>query len=348
MKFSAFRLVLGICVAILLLVSLSAFRFDQNRNVTRIEFAKFLAEVMKKDAEFVSADGVSTQEMPGYIDLSKAEFEAIAAVVQRSLLSGYPDGRFYPGKSLTQIELLQTLKAIFKQASQKKAGSRIRGKITEILGADCLFDENYSGFFKGSVFKREALSAKVSQNTLNRLKSAFGLSEKDLKISEKINRTAIHGLVLDALSKKPIKSARLFINNQQVNVDAEGKFEKSLDAGDTALEFFVDSPHHQSLFLRRRADENGGVFLRLKPDYRNLIITAKSNLTGKQIKKFQVSLNGKTYKSSSGKVKIGKIYPGRKELTIFADGYFKKQDEVLLSKKENMWQIAICPKLSDW
>ena len=313
---------------------LTAFRFESERPVTRLQLARVLNQVVLKalpDAK----DMVGEKK---FADLNPLQLKSVAACLETGIVCGFPDYSFRPEKPVRNHEILWYLKKTLKLLESNAPDHKITRKLRKLAGFNrSVFYKNIDSSF--ALFRPEEHyenSADIS--VLNRIKVRLGLSEnfaRNLKVR-----------VVDAISKKPIGLGFIAVDGQTYMVKDNG--EVNINAGDKngskKFAFLVSCPGYKTLRFKRDRLQKDLITLRLRPARSQIFMSAVSGCNNEKIKDFAIEIDGKKQKKSiDGIVAVSNVDCGYHNITISAAGFLTARKLVKIEDETLKLKVSLDP-----
>lgn len=287
---------------------LSAFRFGDNKSVSRFELARFIQELVLK----ALPDAQGSIELFEFDDLSGSE--SISVTTGYRIMAGFSDGSFRAEDGLRNHEVLWYLGRTWeflRVNAPEKEETKILGKLVG-FNRDRFYMNIKSSFslFSSNSVAYEQANVKV----LSELRQIFKMKspvQKNMEIS-----------LIDCSSGRPVYPAFIAVNSSVYAVDDQGVAKVSLDKGDKEkYEILISADGYQTLLFKRDLLQMKNTQFSLKPFNGQVIIRAFSEIDKKPIKVFSVNLDeSKTRTSIDGVTVIKGLERGSHQLKIESSG----------------------------
>ncbi|GAB4277407.1 MAG: hypothetical protein Kow0029_20060 [Candidatus Rifleibacteriota bacterium] len=314
----------ALVIGFFLAFSFSAFKFQEPDYVNRLQMAVFLNEVLKK----ALPDAQASLSEIAFSDLSAAQLDSIALVVDFKIMNGYADSTFRPDEILKNQEFQWYLARAADFLHENAPDSEISEKLNRIAGR---FDNDFYQIIEESysVFSKTDLAYDfASGKMLADLRARLGIGDNS-------NRQSIEVKIFDAISGKPLDNAFIALDNQIARTDESGnaRFLFSKEGNDEKnYELLVSAEGYQTIFLKRNLLQKRTVEIYLKPEITRYKIRAYSLETGEPIKEFSVIVDRKrTIESQKGCVSLNLLRSRSVEILARANGY-KSMKKILRSE----------------
>ncbi|MGM0598456.1 MAG: hypothetical protein ACQETH_01450 [Candidatus Rifleibacteriota bacterium] len=300
---------------ILLPVSLflTAFRFDNDKQVTRLQLARVLNQIVLKALP-------DTKDMAGeenFVDLSSLQTKSVAASLETGIVCGFPDSSFRPERAVRNHEILWHLKKTLKFLESNAPDHEITRLLRKLAGL------NRSKFYKniGSSFAlfspEEHYENFADSSVLNKIKIRLGLSDNfDRKFKIKFVNT---------LSKKPVKHGFIAVDGSSYSINSNGEAIISVNrktSKSKKFAFLVSCPGYKTLRFKRDRLQKDRMTIRLTPATSQIIMSVFSRNNNKAVKNFWIDIDGKKQKKSNdGVVAVKPVDCGYHNIKIEAEGF---------------------------
>lgn len=304
----------------IILIFTSAFipHSRENKFLTRFEFAQALAKVIKSS----EPQEKYNKGRLNFPDLPAIKQSKINIILNLGIMSGYPDGKFYPDKVLRKFEVIHLLKQALQQSNYFSDNLKT------------IFPVNYNAnrMDVSSYYKCKLLRSKDKLSDI--ANKGF---IKPLLVPKKMG--IITGTIIDAITEEIIRNAHLVINGKAILVDNEGffKIDKSKMALDASLSFFVSAEGYRSLSFKQSRLYRQVVSVRLKPETSSLTLKAFSSTTNDNLVSFSVSINDKKYCSNElGDIQINHLKHGNYNAIFSAKGFKTTRKNLTISSESSI------------
>ncbi len=299
-------------MALLAIVFLSAFTFDEKETISRYELAGFISEIVLQ----ALPDASQVEQKAIYKDLSAKQLNSIEAALHHRIICGYADQTFRPEVTVSNQELLWYLYRTWDFLRLNAPDSSVAKKLSRLVGFEKhQFYSNLKSSF--SLFKQNVLGYEPAETyLLKRLKNAFKTkgSWQKLEIS-----------LVDAVDSSPIFPGFVVVEQKAGASDNKGKlvfeFEK-MPAGH--YEVFASAEGYHSIKLRRDMMQAASLTLKLRPvvGQLDLKVQAKTGHKKTLVKDFKVLLNNtEQIIGKNGFLRLKRLKHGYHELQISAKGH---------------------------
>ena len=294
------KLLLTFCL-LLSLILLSAFRYDDSYNLTRIQFANLLGmSLLDALPDLACADA-------DFSDLNDEQKRQAAVVVGSGIMNGFSDGRFRPDTPLRNHEVLHYLERTWQFLRVNAPETRIVQKIGRIvgLGRSEFYRNSKSSY---SIFPEKAKSFEFAETEVfNRIRNLLF----DDTVEHEFSLT-----IEDSLTRKPLARAFIAINDRAFAANESGVVIAN-DLHGSELEILVSAPGYVPLKLKRSFMQKTKVRLRLRPIRPKVVVRAISEDKGLPLSDFEARMGNAVWKKANkGQVMIRGEFSGYHQIQV--------------------------------
>jgi hypothetical protein len=160
--------------------------------------------------------------------------------------------------------------------------------------------------------------------------------------------TVLRGVVLDALTKAPLRRASVLVEGVSLLTDQDGQFQISLATRNGTADVFVTAEGYQSLSCKQRTDAARRLMkVFLKPYRSHSRLTIISAADGKPISGAVIEWDGKKSTTDrQGSVNIRGVKPGYHQVRLTADSFVAASELVYVEEKPTARTIRLQPRLA--
>ena len=242
----------------------SSITFAQNnREVSRIETANFLSQVLEK-LSYKNNFYIDYGFNP-YLDLTANQLSGIRPVLQLGIMKGFSGKKFQTAKKVSVIEFISYLRTMKELEQLKRSEKAWYMALTSLFGESSQKDSLLVCFYyTADFFQVTKPGDNLRASHIARLKKLKDKFSDQLKA----HKVEIKGKIVNSLTGQFLNKTRLFVNNKLVDINDYGEF-SFFKLPDEKLEFFVAAEGFKSLRFKRTGLKNNYLAIALNPTKNN-------------------------------------------------------------------------------